>query len=346
MADDIFGVQQTTVTAIGIQGLPGGGADGATGPAGATGPSGGPVGATGLTGASGYIGVDGATGHAGATGQQGLTGATGAGLPGASGSAGSAGVQGATGLTGATGAGLTGATGSQGVTGASGISLPGATGIGINGASGAQGPAGASGADGIAGATGTGVAAIEEFVTSSTNEVVFDTVNASLYRSAKYDIQISGSGEFGATEIRLLIDDPNVYITQYGSIGEAMGVFNSYYSPLVNNYSSPDINNGTVSYWNGNTMRVYTSSTNVIQGLLSVTPGTVLSLNSGAASATIATKFVEIDAGILEATTVENRSPSLLVTNISWTGTGDVELRFTPVHAVTTVKYIRTTIVV
>ena len=312
MADDIFGVQQTTVTAIGIQGL--GGGDGATGP----------IGASGAPGPSG--GIDGATGATGAQGNIGLTGATG--------------VQGDIGLTGATGSqgniGLTGATGTEGASGSTGIGLTGATGIGLTGATGVQG---------VEGATGTGIRPITEFNTTSTDEVIVDTVDPAIYRSARYDMQITYNTQFNSSEMKLLNDPPNVFLTQYAVIGDSLGTFTTYYSPLTNNYSYPNINPSAISYWVGNIIRIYTEDNNIIEALYTASIGDVFTIN-GTETATLSTKFIEIGAGIYEADALETKSPTLLITNISWTGSGNVELRFTPVHAITNLKYIKSTITI
>jgi hypothetical protein len=337
MADDIFGTQQTTVTAIGIQGISGAGADGATGPQGATGPSGGEAGATGITGASGV-------GLTGATGIQGVQGASGVGLTGATGEQGIQGINGASGATGsqgATGAGLTGATGSQGVQGASG-------------ASGSQGEVGASGigsvgATGIAGASGAGVQPTVEFTTSSINQVVIDTIDASSCRSAKYDMQVSHSSSYQATELRLLVDEPNVYLTEYGIIGDYLGDFLAYYSPLVNEYSDGDLTDGEgVTYWSGTTLRVYTTNADLKQALLAMPLATdmiVTTLNDGGPHTVHNnTIFTKISANVYQATIHQSKTPTALVSGISWTGTNTIELRFTPTNAVTKLRYIKTEI--
>jgi hypothetical protein len=291
---------------------------GPTGATGSTGPQG-PQGDTGLTGATGTQGASGIQGNQGASGIIGLNGATGI-----------QGIQGASGV-GASGAqGLQGATGIQGVQGASGIS-------------GASGYVGSDGATGLTGATGAGVVQ-SVFTTSSTNQVVIETIDPSLYRSAKYEMQLTSSSSFQATELRLLIDLPNVYLTQYGSIGETLGDFESYYSPLTSDYFSPNINSGGMSYWNGTDVRVYTTNTTVILGLLSAPSGTVFTLNGGAASFTSSGMFTEISTGVYGVSATSSRSPSLLISRIVWAGTGNVELRFTPDYSITTLKYLRTII--
>lgn len=272
---------------------------------------GGSAGATGVTGASGVAGTNGASGVAGATGV-GINGASGAnGLNGATGPQGASGIGGATGIRGATGS-----------AGASGI---GAT--GIQGASGAAGPG----------------AEITTFVTSTTNEDIIDIIDVETYRSAKYDMQITSGSNYNASELRLLHDNANVFLTEYGVLGEALGSFNTYYSPLSNDYSSPQINNGGLSYWDGTTLRVYTTNNTVQQALLSAVQTLSIELNT-TTDITLASKFVEIDAGIYEADTVESTGTLYLISRMIWTGTGFVELRFTPVNSVTTLKYTKTLI--
>jgi hypothetical protein len=306
------------VTAVGIQGLSGtaagAGATGATGTAGASGVSG----ASGIAGASG-------SGNAGASGASGTAGASG--IAGASGAQGASGPSGATGIDGASGVGA------SGVAGASGIS----------GASGYVGSDGATGSTGLTGATGAGLVQTS-FTTSSTNTVVLETINSTLHRSAKYDMQLTSSSMYQATELRLLVDLPNVYLTQYGTIGDPLGSFDSYYSPLSNDYSSPDINTVALSFWNGSNVRIYTTDDDVILGLLSAPIGTVFTLNSGATTFTTSALFTEVSAGIYGTTSTVSQSPTLTISRIVWAGTGDIELRFTPAYAVTTLKYLRTVI--
>ena len=270
---------------------------------------------------------------------------------GATGTAGATGVRGATGITGASGStGLTGATGSNGTNGATGVigaSGVGATGVagasGISGASGYIGSDGATGSTGLTGATGAGLVQTT-FTTSSTNTVVLETINSTLHRSAKYDMQLTSSSMYQVTELRLLVDLPNVYLTQYGAIGDPLGSFDAYYSPLSNDYSSPDINTVALSFWNGSNVRIYTTDDDVILGLLSAPIGTVFTLNSGATTFTSSALFTEVSAGIYGTTATVSQSPTLTISRIVWAGTGDIELRFTPAYAVTTLKYLRTVI--
>ena len=265
----------------------------------------------GATGVAGASGVSGASGISGATG---IAGASGSGNTGASGVAGASGIAGATGS-----AGTNGATGSAGVNGATGS-------------------AGTNGATGVVGASGAGPATII-FTTSSTAEVVIETIDVSIYRSVKYEMQVTSGSDYAVSELRLLIDTPNVFLTEYAGLGSPLGSFASFYSPASNNYSSPNINNGGLSFWNNTDLTIYTTNANVIEALLSAPTGTVISLNSAALSATLASAFVEVNAGIYTAATTTSRSPNTLVTNIAWTGSGNIELRFTPVNSVTILKY-------
>jgi hypothetical protein len=279
---------------------------------------GGGIGRPGATGAQGASGI-GATGYTGATGAQGASGI------------------GATGYTGATGP--QGGTGNDGATGVQGASGSGATGP--------QGGTGNDGATGVQGASGTGVQPSVAYTTANTNEVVFDTIDTTLYRSAKYEMQITSGSQYSATELRLLVDEPNVYLTEYGAIGEALGTFSSYYSPLSNDYSSPAINNGGMSVWSGTNLRFYTIDDTAILGLLSIPVGTTLTIYdnlSNIFNVTLASAFVNTSSGIYDAETTASRSPTLLIAAVQWTGSGLIELRFKPINNTTTLKYLKTTI--
>jgi hypothetical protein len=355
------------------------GSDGATGPSGAAGSTGaqGASGSTGLTGATGIRGASGVDGtsftivgtvatssslpipYTGSVGDGYITEDLGdlwvwdgsawldagpiVGPAGATGTAGATGVRGATGIRGASG--VDGASGYVGLDGATGIR--GASGIqgasGASGTNGATGSAGINGATGVAGATGAGLVQTT-FTTSSTNTVVLETINSALHRSAKYDMQLTSSTMYQVTELRLLVDLPNVYLTQYGAVGDPLGSFDAYYSPASSDYSSPDINTVALSFWNGSNVRIYTTDDDVILGLLSAPIGTVFTLNSGATTFTSSALFTEVSAGIYGTTATVSQSPTLTISRIVWTGTGNIELRFTPVHAVTTLKYLRTVI--
>ena len=208
--------QYVEVSSVGIQGLSGTNTaiDGATG---ATGPAG-------LDGATGIAGQDGATGPQGASG-----------VPGSASEAGATGIQ-----------GETGATGPQGIDGASGIQGDvGAT--GIDGASGVQGASGIQGATGLTGATGFGFESLVTYTTSSTNEIVIDTIVPSSIRSARYEVQCKSGSDYSTSELKLVIDEPNAFLTEYAIVGSALGTFAAYYSALSNNYSGGDLTDGGIS---------------------------------------------------------------------------------------------------
>lgn len=312
--------QYVEVSSIGIQGLSGTttavGASGATGIQGETG-------ATGIDGASGIQGASGATGHVGATG-----------------------IDGASGVDGATGPqGIDGASGIQGIHGASGIT--GAS--GINGASGVDGATGFTGATGISGATGLGFESLTSFTTSSTNEIVIDTIDPSVIRSARYEAQVNSGSDYSASELRLVIDSPNAFLSEYAIVGQALGSFSAYYSLLSNSYSGGDLEDiAGASFWNGTTLRIYTSNDVLAQGLLAVpliTTFTISTYNNGGPHTTHnETKFVQTSPTSYQATMSVSKSPTLLVSGISWTGSGNVEVRFTPFNSTTNVKYYRTSI--
>ena len=182
---------------------------------------------------------------------------------------------------------------------------------------------------------------------SNTDETIVDTLDPASVRSVHYEAQVSCGSQYQATQMRLLISEPNAFLTEYGMLGTSLGDFNSYYSPATNNYSGGNINNGGASLWNGTNFRVYTSNNTVQLALLSANTGTVITgvdSASGAYTATLASSFTEISSGRYEATTTTNQSPSKLLNSVVWTGTGNVELRFTPSNISTTVKFIATTI--
>jgi hypothetical protein len=231
-----------------------------------------------------------------------------------------------------------GATGVQGATGRSGTGPQGASGIG---ATGSQGPRGFIGQQGATGPSG-----LQQnlFTTSTTDQTLIDILDVTEIRSVKYDMQVTSNDQYYVSEIRLLHDNSHVYLTEYGSLGTPLGDFASYYSPITNNYSSPKINTAAISKWENNTLTVYSSDEETQLALDSILETTLISLNSGAVTVTLASKMVETSPGIFQGTTVESRSPLLLVSNIAWTGTGYCELRFTPYNAITTIQYTRSII--
>jgi hypothetical protein len=56
------------------------------------------------------------------------------------------------------------------------------------------------------------------YTTANTNQVVIDTFDSSVYRSAKYDIQMTSGSDYHVLELRALHDGSNPYMTQYGEI--------------------------------------------------------------------------------------------------------------------------------
>jgi hypothetical protein len=185
---------------------------------------------------------------------------------------------------------------------------------------------------------------IKTYNISGTNQVTIDSIDSTIFNSAKYEAQISSPGKFQSTELKLLISKPNVFLTEYGTLGDFLGTFSSYYSPAVNNYSSPNINIGGVSLWNGTQLRIYTTTNQTQLGLLSIVPGTTITLTdnmSNIVTAILQSPFVETGSGIYDANTTISKSPTFLINNIAWTGTGNVELRYKPINSSTTVKFTR-----
>jgi len=277
--------------------------------------------------------TDGGTGEPGATGPIGASGATGPqGEIGATGPIGSTGPTGPTGPTGATGIeGLTGATGIEGPIGATGPQ-------GEIGATGVDGIQGASGSTGLTGATGLGFEATVSQLIETTEQVVVDTVDPLYVRSVKYDIQLSHQNMHSASEIRILIDEPNVFLTQYGLLGQPLGEFMAYYSPVSSTYSFPNINDDAISYWDENTVRIYTTNIGVIDSLLFLPAGIEITINN-TTTLTLTSVFTEVSEGIYEAQVLEVEPLTTLISTISWVGTGLVQLRVSASFADTLLKY-------
>lgn len=68
-----------------------------------------------------------------------------------------------------------------------------------------------------------------EFTTSSTSEVTVDSFNASVYRSAKYEVQMTSGTQYHVIELRTLHDGANVWLAQYGEMysNNSLGIFDS-----------------------------------------------------------------------------------------------------------------------
>ena len=149
------------------------------------------------------------------------------------------------------GAGYTGATGIQGASGSTG--LTGATGVqgasGSTGLTGATGIDGASGATGAHGATGTGLTADTSALTTTTANQTIDSYNASTYRTAKYIIQATHSGDVHSTEVLVTHDGTNATVTEYATMwsnGSLMTVSAEYLSGTVYVKVSPANTNTTI----------------------------------------------------------------------------------------------------
>lgn len=67
------------------------------------------------------------------------------------------------------------------------------------------------------------------FTTSSTTQVAVDTFSASVYRSAKYQVQITSGIEYHAIELLVLHDGTTTYLTQYAEVltGASLGTFDT-----------------------------------------------------------------------------------------------------------------------
>jgi hypothetical protein len=214
---------------------------------------------------------------------------------------------------------------------------------GLTGATGPQGIQGASGSTGLTGATGIGFAAAVTIEVDTLEEILIDTLDPIEVRSSKYEILLSHENMHSSSEFRVLIDEPNVFLTQYGLLGPHLGSFAAYYSPLDSTYSFPDINSTLISFWDNNTVRIYTTNASVIDSLTTLPIGTIITINDSE-TLTTASAFTKVADGIFEAFSVELKDPMVLISTISWIGSGLVELRFTGVFTNTTLRYIKETL--
>jgi hypothetical protein len=259
------------------------------------------------------------------------------GEPGATGPVGATGPMGAPGIQ-----GFTGATGSQGNIGATGTT--GATGpIGATGIQGLTGSTGPQGDVGLTGATGLGFESTVELLIQTTEEIVVDTFDPLQIRSAKYDVQLAHQTMYGASEVRLLVDEPNIFVTQYGLLGQDLGAISAFYSPLSASYSFPNINDSAISFWGENVVRIYTSNVGVVESLLALPTDTEITIN-GTQGLTLTSSFTEVQPGIYDVLVQQVEPLTQLINSISWIGTGLVQLRFTALYAGTMLKYNRTVI--
>jgi hypothetical protein len=86
---------------------------------------------------------------------------------------------------------------------------------------------------GIATATGFGLSngliSSVSAITTSTSEVSIDSFNSTIYRSAKYQIQVTKGSEYQITEIYIVHDDTSSYGTEYATIktGSTLSTFST-----------------------------------------------------------------------------------------------------------------------
>ena len=64
----------------------------------------------------------------------------------------------------------------------------------------------------------TGFITTNTYTTTSISQITLDSFNASTYRSAKYEVQITSSTKYHVLEIRIVHNGTNSWITQYGEI--------------------------------------------------------------------------------------------------------------------------------
>jgi hypothetical protein len=86
--------------------------------------------------------------------------------------------------------------------------------------------------------------------TSSTAEIAIDSFDATLYRSAKYEVQLSSNSNFHVMEIRVVHDDTDIWLTEYADMQTDMvlGTFSASINPtgtfnllLTPTYSVTDV---------------------------------------------------------------------------------------------------------
>ena len=67
------------------------------------------------------------------------------------------------------------------------------------------------------------------FTTVSTSQVVIDTFSASVYRSAKYQVQVTSGPRYHIIELNLVHDGTTVFLAQYGEVltGSSLGTFDA-----------------------------------------------------------------------------------------------------------------------
>lgn len=77
------------------------------------------------------------------------------------------------------------------------------------------------------------------FTTSSTSQVAIDSFDKTIYRSAKYFVQLTSGTSYHTIEINVMHDGTTTYIAQYGEMfsGSSLGTFDAYISSgFVNLY--------------------------------------------------------------------------------------------------------------
>jgi hypothetical protein len=94
-----------------------------------------------------------------------------------------------------------------------------------------------------------GSGGVTTYTTSSTNQIVLDSWSESLFRSAKYEIQIESiNNTHHVLEMRLLQNGLGVWMVQYGEIytSGSLGVFDADISNAFVNLLFTPVNASTV----------------------------------------------------------------------------------------------------
>jgi hypothetical protein len=87
------------------------------------------------------------------------------------------------------------------------------------------------------------------FTTSSTTQVAIDSFDKTVYRSAKYFVQLTSGTSYHTIEINVMHDGTTTYIAQYGEMfsGSSLGTFDAYISGGFVNLYLTAANNVTVA---------------------------------------------------------------------------------------------------
>ena len=107
----------------------------------------------------------------------------------------------------------------------------------------------------------------------------------------------------------MVIDFPNVFMSEYALVGEQLGTFATYYSPASNDYSGSDLTFGGISVWTDNNVRIYTGNDNLAQALLAAPLGTIFTvstMNMGIHTKALIGKFTMYTPGIYDGVLDEN----------------------------------------